>query len=182
MEYLLANFKDKKVYLVGTDALKQEYKDSGVNIVEDNPDVCVLAYDTTLTFEKLVKMNNYLTGNVYYIATHPDTLCPAKDAYMPDVGSFIKLFECSSGRLPDIIIGKPYSTIGDLVKSRFQASASEIMMVGDRLNTDIRFGNNNNFKTMLVLSGETTLEAAKNSTDKPTLIFESLNDIVKYLN
>ena len=53
-------------------------------------------------------------------------------------------------------------------------------MVGDRLHTDILFGKNSNFYTMLVMSGETTLEVLEKSKTKPDFILDSLNDVKNY--
>ncbi len=54
-------------------------------------------------------------------------------------------------------------------------------MVGDRLYTDIKFGVNSKFNTILVLSGETTAEDLKVSDVKPDIVFNDLNEIVGYL-
>lgn len=180
-EYLKEFYKGKKVYLVGTDALKKEFEEEGINLSEEQADVCVLAYDTSLTFEKLKKINKFIVEGAVYIATHPDAVCPSKDVFPPDVGSFIALLKVSSGREPDVICGKPYTTMGDCIKRKLNAGASAITMVGDRLHTDIRFGVNNGFNSLLVLSGETTAEMLKISTDVPSAVLPSLNDIVKYL-
>lgn len=180
-EYLNEFYRGKKVYLVGTDALKEDFTAAGINLSEEEADVCVLAYDTTLTFEKLKKINKFIVEGAVYIATHPDAVCPSKDVFPPDVGAFIALLKVSSGREPDVICGKPYTTMGDCIKRKLNADASVITMVGDRLHTDIRFGVNNSFNSLLVLSGETTEEMLKTSPDVPSAVLPSLNDIVKYL-
>ena len=180
-EYLLANFPDKKVYLVGTDALKKEISARGVLIADEDPDICVLAYDTTLTYRKLCDLTRFLFGGAYYIATHPDVNCPAPGAFVPDVGSFIEMFKKSSGREPDVIIGKPYNDMGRAVVSRYKVNPEEVVMVGDRLYTDMAFAVNSGFKSMLVLSGETTKEMYDQSGMNLSVVFDSVNDWTKYL-
>ena len=150
-------------------------------MTEEKPDVCVLAYDTALTFEKLVKLNEFLVGGSFYVATHPDVVCPALPCPKPDVGSFIKLLEASSGRLPDAICGKPHTIMGEALSGLLGTEKEEIAMVGDRLHTDIRFANNSGFSAVLVLSGETTAETLARSPDRPDVVLNSINDLSAYL-
>jgi HAD superfamily hydrolase (TIGR01450 family) len=181
VSYINATYPDKTVYAVATDPLKKYFSDSGLKLTENDADIMLLAYDTTLTFQKLKRANEMLARGAIYIATHPDTVCPTDDIYMPDVGSFMKLLEASCGRIPDAIIGKPNALAGREI-ARFTAlSPDEITMVGDRLHTDIAFGVNSGFNTILVLSGESTLDTLEKSPVKPTLVFDDLNRIVDYL-
>lgn len=180
-EYLREFYKDKSVYIVATDAVKNSFRQYGVNVVEESPDICVLAYDTTLTFEKLVKLNKYVVQGALYIATHPDDVCPSKDVFPPDVGSFISLLKTSSGRDPDLICGKPYTTMGECIMRKIGVNKDQVTMVGDRLHTDIRFGVNNGFHTILVMSGETTEEIRDHSPDRAEAELPSLNELVPYL-
>lgn len=182
-EYLRLAYPGKKVYLVGTDALRREFASYGVELCEKGADVCVLAYDTTLTFAKLCAINEYIVRGAPYIATHPDDVCPAQGVYPPDVGSFISLLKTSSGRAPDVICGKPYKVMGERLCARLGVPAAQVTMAGDRPHTDIRFGNNNGFSTLLVLSGETDAQKAASlpESDRPTLILPSLNEVVSVL-
>ena len=181
VEYLLREHNGKKVYLLATQKVKEYFKSQGVNLVEENPEVCVLAYDTEITFEKIRKFNEFLVKGAFYVVTHPDTVCPSESVSWPDLGSFIKLFECSANRNPDIICGKPFSVMGECVEKFLQIEKQKITMVGDRLHTDILFGVNSGFNTIVVLSGETTLEQAQTAKNKADVILSSLNDIVEYL-
>lgn len=181
--YLKAHYADKKIYLVGTDDLKEEFAASGILLAEKDAEVAVLAYDTSLTYQKLVNINTMIAEGKPYIATHADDVCPADGIYPPDVGSFIQLLYRSSGRLPDVICGKPGTLMGSCILSLLGADRGEIAMVGDRLNTDILFGINNGFATLLVLSGVTNAEqlAAVPEGQRPYAVTESFNDIVRCL-
>lgn len=180
-EYLCEFYPEKSVYLVATDEVKRSFAEYGVTLTEESPDVCVLAYDTTLTFEKLKKINEFIVKGAVFIATHPDDVCPTKDVFMPDVGSFLALLKTSSGRSPDVICGKPYSVMGDCIRRKLGVDGKKVAMVGDRLHTDIRFGANCGFHTLLVMSGETTAEIRDRSPDRAEAELPSLNEITKYL-
>ena len=178
-------YAGKRAYLVGTDALKAEFAAAGVPLAEtdEGADVAVLGYDTSLTYEKLVRINRMLVQGKPYIATHADDVCPAEGVYPPDVGSFIQLLKRSSGREPDVICGKPYTVMGQCLTRLLGVPAANVTMVGDRPYTDIRFGNRNGFSTLLVLSGETRAEqvASLPVSDTPTAVAASLNEIAAYL-
>jgi 4-nitrophenyl phosphatase len=73
---------------------------------------------------------------------------------MPDIGSFIAMVEASTGRMPDVIIGKPHNHIVEAVVEKTGFGLDEIAMIGDRLYTDIALGKAG-IMTILVLSGET---------------------------
>ena len=179
VEFLRTNYPKSRVYLLGTEALKEEFSMAGVHLTEGNPDVCILAYDTELTYEKLKKFDGYLRRGAVYLATHPDDVCPTSELPVPDAGAFIALFERSSGRRPDRIIGKPYRDLADGVSKVTGVERSKLCMVGDRMYTDIRFANNNGMMSILVLSGETTRETMRNFPDKPDLVLENINGLLK---
>ena len=176
-EYVLEHFLNKRVYLLATDAVRAEFART-VPLSEEAPEVCILAYDTTLTFEKMKRFNEFLAGGAVYIATHPDAVCPTRGVPMPDVGSFIELFARSSGRRPDLIVGKPAAVMGERLERRLGVPRTRMCMVGDRLHTDLRFGNNCLMHTVLVLSGETTEETMKNFPDVPSLVLPDVNALI----
>ena len=180
-EYLNKNFPGKRVYLLAPEKVKQSFINHGVTLCETGAEVAVLAYDTTLNFEKITRFDAFLKSGARYIATHPDAVCPAPEYSVPDVGSFIEMFRMSSGRTPDEIIGKPNTVMGDMVKLKYSAKSDEIMMVGDRMYTDIRFALNNGFYSMAVLSGETTKEQYLSGDIKASFVFDSLGACIKSL-
>ena len=176
-EYVAARFPHKRVYLLATDAVKEEFSRT-VPLAEEAPDVVILGYDTTLTFAKMKSFNEFLAGGAVFLATHPDAVCPTAGVSMPDVGAFLELFYTSSGRRPDLIVGKPGTAMGEGLERRLGIPRARMCMTGDRMHTDIRFGNNCGMHTVLVLSGETTEETMKNFPDRPDLVLPDVNALV----
>lgn len=176
IDYLNDNFNGSLVYPVCTNKVKEYLVNKGIKVSE-NADIVLLCFDRELNYEKLVKANYLIVKGAKYFATHPDITCPAKEVFEPDTGSFIKLLEASSNRLPDNIIGKPNTVMGEYLIKRLCVAPEEVLMVGDRLHTDIAFGVNNNFSTALVMSGETDETMLKKSNIKPSIVLQDANKL-----
>lgn len=97
IDFLKRHRPGKSVYLLGNERLTGDFKAAGINLVEKDPDIVVLGFDTTLTYQKLWNAAKYIANGAEYIATHPDLNCPTADGFMPDTGSMIELFAASTG-------------------------------------------------------------------------------------
>ena len=179
--FLQKKIPQAKIYIVGTYALEYEFRKKDFQLVDEDPDAVVLGFDTTVTYQKFRKICDFIRDGKPYYATHPDLNCPTETGFMPDIGSFIALIEASTGRRPDIIVGKPNEYIVSAVVEKTGYGIDEIAMIGDRLYTDIALGKAG-ITTILMLSGETKKEEVANSQYKPDFIFENLLAFVKYLN
>ncbi len=169
-----------QIYLVGTPALEQEFRQHGFELTSHKPRAVVLGFDTTLTYEKLWQMCNFIRAGLPYFATHPDINCPTLDGVMPDIGAMIAFIKASTGREPDQIIGKPNPQVVSALTTRLQLAPEKICMVGDRLYTDIALGQAG-LATVLVLSGETTPQMAAESLFKPDLTVQNLAGLHQFL-
>ncbi len=172
------NYIGKSVYVMGTQSLKNEFLQNGIKLTENNPDIVVLGYDTELTYAKLCTACKYINKGALYIATHPDINCPSEDFPLPDAGSFIAMIEKSTGRKPDIIIGKPYNVLAGAVLKRFGLKGGEVAAVGDRLYTDILFGKNSGYVSVLVLSGETDKKMLESGGITPDIVADSVKELI----
>ncbi|MEG2005610.1 MAG: HAD-IIA family hydrolase, partial [Bilophila sp.] len=134
----------------------------------------VLAYDTELTYEKLSRSALLLQrADVAFLATHPDLVCPSPEGPLPDVGSFLALYETATGRRPEHIFGKPDpAVLGSLLT---QYERKDMVMVGDRLSTDKRLAENAGIDFILVLSGEATRADLPALKRQPTLVVDTLS-------
>lgn len=181
ISYLKSNYAGKKVFLAGTLSLRESFVEEGINLVEDDPEVLVLSYDTELTYQKLVDFCLYLRRGLPYIATHPDLNCPSPIGPLPDIGSFMALIQTSTGRVPEVVLGKPNPGIVQELAKGWGVELNEMLMVGDRLYTDIALGSTAGVMTALVLSGETRRADITTSKYQPDLVCENLADLLRYL-
>lgn len=181
--YLNKYYKGKSIFCLGTETLVKELREYGINCVNvgEDADIAVLAFDTELTYAKLWHFTNLVAQKKFYVATHPDFVCPSNNGDMPDAGSYIALVEKTTGRLPDVVIGKPNHAMAEYVFDFCAVSPEKVAFVGDRLYTDIKFAINNDLTGVLVLSGETTLEDYKKSGLKVDYVFDTVNELRKFV-
>ncbi len=179
--YCLEKFPGGKCYLLGNPMLAEELTGMGLELVEEEPDYVLVAFDTTLDYAKMCKVCDFIREGKPYIATHPDFNCPTETGFVPDMGAIMAFIEASTGRKADIILGKPYKGIVEEALRRTGYKLEEMAMVGDRLYTDVATGVNHGMTGILVLSGEATMEDVAVSDVKPDLIFGRLSDMIPYL-
>jgi glycerol-1-phosphate dehydrogenase [NAD(P)+] len=181
IHYLQAYYPDKSIYVVGTPSLIQEFQSFHMNLVEDNPDIVVLGFDTTLTYEKMAKACHAIRHGCTYFAINPDWNCPVENGeFIPDCGSMAKMVEASTGRWPEFF-GKPSHHTLDYIIQKTGCQPEEIAVVGDRLYTDIAVADGSEITSIMVLTGEATLADVGNSRIKPDIIVNSLADITTML-
>lgn len=174
--YLKENCPGRTVFPIGTDPFVEEVREYGIPISENDPDIVLLSFDTTITYEKINKAYHFLKGDAEFIATHPDELCPTEDDYDVDIGPFISMLEHLTGK-EATIIGKPNRLLLDMASSRMGLPSEEVAMVGDRLYTDMRMAWNSGSPSILVLTGETKAEDVGGIGMKPTFILGSVAEI-----
>merc|ERR1740123_1407616 len=124
----------------------------------------VVAADFKFNFYKLSVAANYLHKNdaCLFVLANPDPqamlgpgmICPA-------AGSMAAAIACATGRKPDMICGKPSAALARQMLANQALDPSTTCMVGDRVDTDIAFGNSVGMETLLVESGTMTLEEAE---------------------
>lgn len=180
IDYLKENYSNRTVYPVCTKRIKKYLAQSGIKIKEQ-ADIVLLTFDKELTYKKIRHSADLINAGKLFIATHPDVNCPDTPYYVPDVGSFLQMYKASTKKTPDVIVGKPNEIMAKEICFHLSLKKEEVVMVGDRLYTDVLFGVNNNMKSVLVLSGETTLADYEKSGVKADLVLKDVNELVKYL-
>lgn len=179
--YLKKNFPGKKVFLLGNELLAEEFREEGIDLDEDSPEVVVVGFDTSLSYAKMCRVCDLVREGLPYISTHPDYNCPTETGFIPDAGAIHAFIHASAFRYPDHIVGKPNGDIMDYLACRAGVSKEQTAMVGDRLYTDVAAGVNNGYTGILVLSGEAGMEDVKASKVIPDLIFDSAKEMIPYL-
>ena len=180
IEYLKTNYPGKTVYLVGTPALETVFREEGILLTQEKPDIVVIGFDLTLTYEKLERACTYIREGALFLATHKDINCPTEEGFIPDCGAMCAAITLSTGVKP-LYLGKPAKETVDMILHRTGYKKEEVAFVGDRLYTDVATGVNNGATGILVLSGETKMEDIEKSDIKPDAVFDSLKEIIDYL-
>ncbi|HZJ89323.1 MAG TPA: HAD-IIA family hydrolase [Bacilli bacterium] len=178
IDYLKTYYPNKKVYLVGTKALAASFSDEGINLVSYNEaEVAVLSYDTELNYKKITELTTLLREkDIPYLATNPDYVCPVENGYLPDCGSFAEMVNHAVNKMP-VIIGKPAKLFVETVLTRYELNKEDVVIVGDRLYTDLMAAINAEVDSVIVLTGEATLETIAEYKHKPTYVLNSIADI-----
>lgn len=179
--YLKNRHEGARIYLLGTPSLEEEFIREGFQLVSgrgEKVDFVVLGFDTTLTYEKVWIACEYIAAGVEYIATHPDFVCPLPGgAFMPDAGAMAAMIEASTGKKP-FVIGKPNKAVVESIALKYALNQNEMVMVGDRLYTDVQTGINAGITSILVYSGETKPEDYEKSTISADFVFPSVKYII----
>lgn len=183
--WMQKNKPGAKLFVLGTPQLLATIEEAGftlTNTLEEGADYVVVGFDQTLTYDRLTTACRLIDKGVPYVATHPDVRCPIEGGeFIPDTGAMLELIKTATGKKPQFIFGKPYKYMVDVVLDKTGYNKEEIAMVGDRLATDIAFGLNNDILSVMVLTGEATMEDVENGSIKPDIILPHAKEILQYL-
>lgn len=205
------NFK-KKVYVIGSPALGKELDRVGIKHIGIGPDLMqttfgklrdegfdkdrdigavVVGFDEHISYPKMVKGGTHLNEpGCLFIATNTDERGILPHIVMPCSGSMVRAMEAAADRKA-LVIGKPNPIFcADLLK-KDNITPNRTLMIGDRGNTDILFGFNCNFQTLMVGSGVHTLEDVENwkrsdnpedRKQVPDVYLPKLGDLLSYIS
>lgn len=181
--YVQNLYPDLKMYALGTQSFQKEMKKYGLKLTNDPKEATglLVAYDTELTYQKLVNACRILKkGEVPYIATNLDLVCPDEYGFVPDCGSICQMLENATGRRPEYI-GKPGSFMVEYALRKCQKQLSQSAFVGDRMYTDILCGVKTGMDTIAVLTGELKEKELSQYPYKPMYLYPSVKEIYKEL-
>lgn len=146
-----------------------------------DPDVgCVLAgLDFHVNYLKLAHAYQYLRRGATFLATNLDPTLPMNHSFFPGAGSIIIPLSNMAGKQP-LGLGKPSQAMMDAIEGKFQLDRKRTCMIGDRLDTDIKFGIEGGLGgTLAVLTGVSTKFEweAEDAPAVPAFYVEKLGDL-----
>lgn len=206
--YCRAHGVTKKVYCVGQAGLVAELEAVGLQVLgpadfdkpfafgacnpaELDPDVqaVVAGFDGRASYYKLAQAVSYLryVPGCKFVATNRDATYPDTHQLVPGGGIIVGALAIGAGREPDVVAGKPSLGLLDIIAGlEGGLDAAATCMVGDRLDTDIAFGNAGRLAaSLLVLTGVTERAAAEalppGDALRPTHVLDSLGSLAGLL-
>jgi len=189
----------KKVYIIGEVGIEEELDLIGVPYIgagkdsdkepnmkpggklEPDEDIgaVVCGFDREINYFKIQTAQLAINEmGAEFIATNLDAVTHLTDAQeWAGNGAMVGAIKGCTGQEPTLV-GKPSPLMIDYMEKKFGLDRSRICMVGDRLDTDILFGNDNGLKSCLTLSGVTTEEKLLSKENKviPDFYVDSIAD------
>lgn len=157
LKFLLENYSNEKIYVLGTASFIAELRKNGLTITEhceDHIACAVIAYDSELNYEKLTQASKVLlTMDIPFYGTNPDLRCPIDFGFVPDCGAICRMLTDTTNRQP-AYLGKPSPAVVELCLERFGFTKEQTLVAGDRLYTDIACGINAGVDTCVLFTGE----------------------------
>jgi HAD superfamily hydrolase (TIGR01450 family) len=141
----------------------------------------VVAFDRTLDYRKLNTAYQALVHGARFFSTNADKICPMPGGGIPDAGATIAALEHITGRKVELVAGKPSMLMMQVASQRLGLEPGRILMVGDRLETDIFMGQQAGMQTAAVLSGVTRREDIAVIAHPPDYVFENLRELFDLL-
>ncbi len=118
LQYLDEHHPGAKLYVVGTPALLRAFEKAGWTLDDEDPDVVILGFDTTLTYEKLSKLCTFVRHGKTYYGINPDLNCPVEGGeFIPDCGSIARCVESGDRMYTDIAVADNSDVVSILVLS-----------------------------------------------------------------
>jgi HAD superfamily hydrolase (TIGR01450 family) len=178
-EYLSHNRPQCTPLVIGEEPLTDELRRVGLEPTSDPDaaDVLVASLDRNISYDSLTLALRTLDSDTLFVATNPDATRPGEDGELPSTGAIIGAIHGMTDRDPDIIPGKPSEETANVALRLLDISPRECLLVGDRLDTDIKMGQSLGIPTVLVLSGVTTESELRDADVSPDHVLDSLQDI-----
>ena len=183
--WLQQNQPDAVVFAIAEEPLQQALRDAGFRLSEDPAeiDIVIASYDRGFDYRKLQIAFDAIWqhGRAKLITTNPDRYCPFPGGKgEPDAAAVVAAIEASTGTKCIANMGKPDRTMIDTVLSELGVAAENTIMVGDRIETDIRMAVNAGMSSALVLTGDSKLSDVLNTAEenRPSFILDSIDQLI----
>jgi HAD superfamily hydrolase (TIGR01450 family) len=173
----------RRAFVVGEQGLVGDLEGVGVEVVpverDGRVDYVVVGLDKGFNYAKLKRAYEEITAGAEFIATNRDPTYPLEGGVeIPGGGTMVAAIATACGREPRLI-GKPQPYALEQILARAGSRPEDAVMVGDRLDTDIRVGRRVEVRTVLVLTGVTSRAEADAAApeERPDHVIETLHEL-----
>ncbi len=184
VRWLLANAPDAVVFPIAPDPVVTALTDAGIAVGDDPAtiDVVLASYDRAFDYAKLQIAFDaiWFHGRARLMSTNPDRFCPYPGGRgEPDAAAIVAAIEASTGATCERTFGKPDPVVLELALAGVEVDRARVLMVGDRLATDIALGHAAGAATALVLTGDSTAAEASSlpPLERPTHVLDGVADL-----
>jgi NagD protein len=163
-------------FVIGESGLTEALHDVGYILTEHDPDYVVLGETTSYSYSRITQAVRLVSEGARFIATNPDPSGPGEGGLVPACGAIAALIESATGVKP-YFVGKPNPLMMRTALRYLNEHSENAIMIGDRMDTDVRVGTESGLETILVLTGVTTREMIDQFPYQPTRVVNSVADL-----
>jgi len=168
------------VFVIGEAPMLAEMRAHGFEVRDDERvRWVVIAFDRTFTYAKLNTALQAVRAGARLIATNPDRTCPVEGGEIPDCAGMIAAVEAVTGKTVEAVVGKPSPIILEVALAALGVPATESVIVGDRIETDVTMGKRFGLATILVLSGVTQAGDPRIAALAPDHVLRSIEELIE---
>ncbi len=175
--FLASQHPNGSAYVIGDAGLIHALYSVGYTTNNVNPDYVVVGDTHGYNFEKIEMAVNLVLKGARLIGTNPDVSGPVENGITPSTKALIAPIEIATGKKA-YFVGKPNPLMMRIALKKLGVQREDAIVIGDRMDTDVRCGLESEIDTLLVLSGIT----AKNDIDmfpyKPRFVLNGVVDLV----
>jgi NagD protein len=164
-------------YVIGEAGLTSAMHEAGFVLSDEDVEFVVLGETRTYSFEAITRAIRLVENGAKFIATNPDVTGPSAEGPLPATGSVAALITAAT-RIEPYYVGKPNPLMMRTALNRINAHSETTIMIGDRMDTDVRSGLEAGLRSILVLTGSTTADQISRFPYTPTRVLDSIADVV----
>jgi 4-nitrophenyl phosphatase len=171
--YIKENYKKPNVFVIGEEGLKNELGWQGIQVGWRGCNVVLVGLDREFNYQKMSLALRFIQKGAEFIATNTDNTLITESGILPGGGAIVRAVQTACEKEP-IVIGKPSEIIGKILLDKLKLKPEDVLLLGDRLETDIAMGIKLGMKTALVLTGYSKREDIEKTGINPDYILDKL--------
>ena len=164
-------------YIIGDAGLIHALYSVGYTVNNVNPDYVIVGDTHGYNFEKIELAVNLVIKGAKLIGTNPDISGPVENGITPSTKALIAPIEIATGKKA-YYVGKPNPLMMRIALKRLGVKREDAIVIGDRMDTDVRCGLESEIDTLLVLSGITDRKGIDQFPYRPHYILNGIIDLV----
>ncbi|MFZ2338572.1 MAG: HAD-IIA family hydrolase [Bacteroidales bacterium] len=176
--FLASQKPNGSAFIIGDAGLIHALYSFGYTINNVNPDYVVVGDTHNYNFESIQTAVNLVLKGARLIGANPDVSGPVENGIAPSTKALIAPIEIATGKKA-YFVGKPNPLMMRIALKRLMVSREEAIVIGDRMETDVRCGLESEIDTLLVLSGITSREEVDNFPYRPQYILNGISDLMQ---
>jgi 4-nitrophenyl phosphatase len=177
--YLVDNHADDRLYVVGSSGLREQFDEAGLRTTDDPEagEALVVSFYRGFDYDTLADAYDAGKDGCPFVGSDPDVVIPTEDQMVPGSGAIVRAVAGILEREPDAVLGKPSAEAVAMTRDALDVPLDRCLMVGDRLDTDIAFGERAGMSTALVRTGVADDADVAESDVTPDHVLDSVADL-----